>query len=266
MGEGPSRILLLWNSCQPFPLGDYPDIVYYSMLEVGLTIIAACLPTLGPLFSDSFKHRLSGALQRVSTSLPRFRYRISSTDHPAMVSNSESRFVLDDPRLTRMGLETLATAGADRETNEPERQIRVTIAMNRYSSTAEWVVWKELSSIYTTVEMHVLGKHSKIDGFSETSGNEKFTFAFFAPRKSQYIGIPVLNLICWSSTHWIAESSLDVCLSCGLSNIIILSIFRIYFTLNRFNTSSLHQAPFLLVSSSCEDKRKWNYVAIVLLV
>lgn len=36
-----------------------------------------------------------------------------------------------------MGLETVATAGLDRDTNEPERQIRVTIAMNRYSSIAE---------------------------------------------------------------------------------------------------------------------------------
>lgn len=132
--RGLSKSSSVGNSCQPFTTGFNTDLVYYSMLEVGLTIIAACLPTFGPLFSDSFKRRLNVTLRRFSTSLPRFRYRFSSIDRPAMVSQSETRFVWDDSSLNRMGLETVAIADGNGKVDEPLGQIRVTTATNRYSS------------------------------------------------------------------------------------------------------------------------------------
>ncbi|MCJ1469864.1 hypothetical protein MMC07_008508 [Pseudocyphellaria aurata] len=118
----------------PNLLGFNTDIVYYSMLEVGLTIIAACLPTFGPLFSDSFKRRLTLTLRRFSTSFPRFRYRFSSIDRPAMVSQSETRIVWDGPH---MGLETVAFVDGNREIDVPLGQIHVTTDTNRSSSSIE---------------------------------------------------------------------------------------------------------------------------------
>ncbi|MCJ1263925.1 hypothetical protein MMC22_003795 [Lobaria immixta] len=125
------------HNLSPNQLGFCTDVVYFTMLEVGLTIIAACLPTFGSLFSDSFKGRLHAAVRRFYTSLPRFRFSFSSINHTAMVNHSETRSVVGDSTSSRMGLETVATAEKNREVNEPQGQIRVTTATNRYSCTAE---------------------------------------------------------------------------------------------------------------------------------
>jgi len=53
----------------PNQLGVQTTIVYWSMFEIGLSIIAACLPTFWPLLIGGYPSRLARTLRQIVTSL-----------------------------------------------------------------------------------------------------------------------------------------------------------------------------------------------------
>lgn len=70
--------------------------MYWSMIELGLSITAACLPTLRPLFRDSSFEGWYKALRSYITT----RYKSLSTQ-----SNGFSTFDVEAPNELRKGLE-----------------------------------------------------------------------------------------------------------------------------------------------------------------
>ena len=83
----------------------YSTIVYWAMLEAGLSVIAACLPTLGPLFRDAPTKPLNKLMRTF------FTLRSHSSDTVASVS--ETRIVRKTSAENGWGSESYAMADID---------------------------------------------------------------------------------------------------------------------------------------------------------
>ena len=107
------------------------SVAYWSMLEVGLAIIAACLPTLGPLLSEKSRTHLSQLVSRFLS----LHSRESNQKHTHLRSVSETHFV---PKVggpaDHLGVESIVMGDVDRHVSEPEGQIIVTHGTSRHSS------------------------------------------------------------------------------------------------------------------------------------
>lgn len=115
-------------------VGFYTTIVYWSMLEMGLSIIAACLPTLAPTFHDLSAEKL-GQRMRSILALP-------SRSAGVMKSVSETNILRKIGAENNMRLETIAIGncesghGAGELMNkEMAGHIMVTKDLDRHSST-----------------------------------------------------------------------------------------------------------------------------------
>ena len=111
----------------------YSTIVYWVVLEMGLSIIAACLPTLAPIFRDFSVEKLS---QRVSSI-----FTLRSRSAGAMKSVSETNILPNVGAGNNMRLETIAmgTFGSghgegEMMNEEMKGQIMVTKDLSRHSS------------------------------------------------------------------------------------------------------------------------------------
>ena len=93
-------------------VGVYSTIVYWIMLEMGLSIIAACLPTLAPTFHDLSAEKLS---QRM-----RFIFTLRSRSAGAMKSVSQTNILRNVGAENDMRLETIAMANCESGHGEEE--------------------------------------------------------------------------------------------------------------------------------------------------
>ena len=114
-------------------IGFYTKIVYWSMLEMGLSIIAACLPTLAPIFHDLSVEKLS---QRT-----RSAFMIRSRSAGIGKSVSETNILPNIGAENNVRLETMAMGNYESGHREGERmneqmngQIMVTKGLSRHSS------------------------------------------------------------------------------------------------------------------------------------
>ena len=115
-------------------VGVYSTIVYWSMLEMGLSIIAACLPTLAPIFHDLSAEKLSQRLRSVFT--------LRSRSARVMKSVSEMDILRNVGAENNVRLETIAMGTFERGHGQGEMineemngQIMVTKGLSRHSST-----------------------------------------------------------------------------------------------------------------------------------
>ncbi len=100
--------------------GFYSTIVYWSMLEIGLSVIAACLPTLAPLFRDVPTERID----KLTRSLFALRSRSSGT----VASVSETRIVQKAGAENDWGIESYAMGDIDGQHREEGTQVNGRIA------------------------------------------------------------------------------------------------------------------------------------------
>ena len=114
-------------------VGFYTKIVYWSMLEMGLSIIAACLPTLAPIFHDPSADKLSQRTRSVFT--------LRSRSAGIGKSVSETDILRSVGAENNVRLETIAMGncesgpGGGEITNEEMiGQIMVTKGLSRHSS------------------------------------------------------------------------------------------------------------------------------------
>ena len=115
-------------------VGFYTTIVFWSMLEMGLSIIAACLPTLGPIFHDLSAEKLG---QRMRSFLA-----LRSPSAGVGKSVSETNILSDIGAGNNVRLETMATGncvngrggGGDMMSVEMTGHILVTKDLRRHSS------------------------------------------------------------------------------------------------------------------------------------
>ena len=114
-------------------VGVYSTLVYWVVFEAGLSIIAACLPTLAPIFHDISAEKLS---QRM-----RYIFTLRSRSTGVMKSVSETNILPNVRAENNMRLETIAMStfesghGEGEMTNEEMKgQIMVTKDLSRHSS------------------------------------------------------------------------------------------------------------------------------------
>ncbi|MCJ1235190.1 hypothetical protein MMC14_003157 [Varicellaria rhodocarpa] len=116
-------------------------IIFYGTLEAGLCIIAACLPTLGSLFSREGRDRLRSSTSRYKASKPP---RVSHTHNPygfppgkdrntaiatSLSDTSQINFVPREPNEEFIRMDTFAVGSLPSETvdhHEDEGRITVT--------------------------------------------------------------------------------------------------------------------------------------------
>ena len=115
-------------------VGVFSTLVYWNMLEVGLSIIAACLPTLAPLFHDLSAEKLN---QRMRSGL-----MLRSRSARVMKSVSETNILRNAGAEHNVGHETIAMGTFESGHEEGEMineemngQIMVTKGLSRHSST-----------------------------------------------------------------------------------------------------------------------------------
>ena len=106
------------------------DVPYYTMLELGLSIIAACLPTLGPLFSDERKANLSRNFRRVFSPSSHRELRPSKT----YKSISETNFVIKRSNKRSLGVESFAMGGLEPEPSTMDGSIHITSNTSQHST------------------------------------------------------------------------------------------------------------------------------------
>ncbi len=103
------------------------DVTYYTMLELGLSIIAACLPTLGPLVSDEKKANLSRNFRAIFTSSsyrPSRKYKtISETSFGVKHSDNRS-----------LGVNSFAMGGLGHNSTGLDKSIHVTRDTSQHST------------------------------------------------------------------------------------------------------------------------------------
>ena len=109
-------------------VGVYSTIVYWVVLEMGLSIIAACLPTLAPIFHDLSVEKLSQRMRSIFT--------LRSRSAGAMKSVSETNILPNAGAENNMRLETIAmgTFESRHVEGEMKGQIMVTKDLSRHSS------------------------------------------------------------------------------------------------------------------------------------
>ncbi|CAF9914246.1 MAG: hypothetical protein ALECFALPRED_009506 [Alectoria fallacina] len=115
------------------PTAFYSTILYWSMLEIGLSVIAACLPTLAPLFRDVPAEQINKLMRNFFT--------LPSRSSGTVASVSETRIVRETDAENYWGIESYAmgdtegqhgeVAGQGRETNG---RILITTGISRHSS------------------------------------------------------------------------------------------------------------------------------------
>lgn len=110
------------------------SIAYWTMLEVGLSIVAACLPCLGPLLSDQRREYLS---QRLLSIFSRPSRTVSSDKKTIQLESvSKSRLVPNFGVGDNYGMETTAFSGSMRGHSEEDGRIIVTSDTTLHSSRA----------------------------------------------------------------------------------------------------------------------------------
>lgn len=115
------------------PTAFYSTILYWSMLEIGFSVIAACLPTLAPLFRDVPTEQIN--------KLMRDFFTLPSRSSGTVASVSETRIVRETDAENYWGIESYAMGDTDgqhgegggqgRETNG---RILITTGISRHSS------------------------------------------------------------------------------------------------------------------------------------
>ncbi|KAF2228673.1 hypothetical protein EV356DRAFT_495111 [Viridothelium virens] len=128
----------LYPTIKLFPnqLGVQTTIVYWSMFEIGLSIIAACLPTFWPLFTRHYPERLGYSLRNLMTSI---RSRSSggsrySQRHAHLESSSETTFPPKVEGSDGYGVEVNAVPRARRPSIDNDGGIFVTTGLTRQES------------------------------------------------------------------------------------------------------------------------------------
>ena len=98
------------------------------MLEIGVAIVAACLPTLSPLISDKHRELLSGAIKTLFT-------LSSRRNQPSKTYNkiSEANVFPKDQNDRSLGVESFAMGGTQRDTTGLEGSIKVTTDTSQHS-------------------------------------------------------------------------------------------------------------------------------------
>ena len=99
------------------------------MLELGIAIVAACLPTLGPLVSDKAKDRLSETMRNLFTSS-------SGKNRPSKTYNqiSEGNVVYKGQDDRSLGVESFAMGAVKTEPAALDGAIKVTTGTSQHSS------------------------------------------------------------------------------------------------------------------------------------
>ncbi|KAF2229473.1 hypothetical protein EV356DRAFT_386320 [Viridothelium virens] len=106
------------------------DVAYFSMLEIGLGIIAACLPTLGPLLTDAQRHRFRNTVgaffpgnrgSQISGFQPYLSFRGLRPKPLLSGSVSGTPFVLKESTETRPDLETFVMGDIERALGHSDR-------------------------------------------------------------------------------------------------------------------------------------------------
>lgn len=114
-------------------LGVYSAVLYWSMLEIGLSLIAACLPTLGPLFR--FRQRRRRMLSYYFSVNHRSRHRQQVAE-----STSEEKFVPNEGRPGDVGVEAVVEGDAESTVRPPGGRILVRQDVFRWSSSEKSLV------------------------------------------------------------------------------------------------------------------------------
>ena len=114
-------------------VGFYTTVAFWSMLEMGLSIIAACLPTLAPIFHDLSAEKLSQRMRSIFT--------LRSRSAGVMKSVSETNILRNAGAENNVRLETIAMGNCESGHGEGEMmneemngQIMVTKDLSRHSS------------------------------------------------------------------------------------------------------------------------------------
>lgn len=102
------------------------DVTYYTMLELGLSIIAACLPTLGPLVSEERKANLSRSFRGIFTSFSRPSKKYKTISEPSLGNKQSNKRAL--------GVESFALSGLEQRPTGLDRSIHVTRDTSQHST------------------------------------------------------------------------------------------------------------------------------------
>ena len=99
------------------------------MLEAGIAIIAACLPTLGPLVSDKNKNRVSKTIQNLLTSSRR-------PNRPSKTYNkiSEGNLVSNEQNVRSLGVESFVMGDVKTQSAALNGPIKVTTGTSQHFS------------------------------------------------------------------------------------------------------------------------------------
>ena len=109
------------------------DVTYYTMLELGLSIIAACLPTLGPLISDENKANLSRTFRGFLSSFSRSESRLSKK----YKTISENSLGAKQSNSRALGVESFAMSGLEHRPPGWDKSIHVTKNTSQHSTLIE---------------------------------------------------------------------------------------------------------------------------------
>ena len=115
-------------------VGVYSTIVYWIMLEMGLSIIAACLPTLAPIFHDLSAEKLSQRMRSIFTLRSRSAAAMKSVSQTNILRNVGAE---NDMRFETIAMGNCKSGHGEGETMDEEMtgHIMVTKVLSRHSST-----------------------------------------------------------------------------------------------------------------------------------
>jgi len=126
------------HNVDPDTLGFLTSIPYFTELEVGLAVIACCMPTYGSLLTDAQKERLTARFSRTRKTTSYGKPR-NSRSKSRTLTNERDESISGAPFippsvLDHVKLETIATRDSDRAASQQEEgRITVQTATEQYS-------------------------------------------------------------------------------------------------------------------------------------